>query len=250
MSRYISPILYILLLLLGCLIFVAIAGVRVGFFEPETGFALLTKSVIASIILSIVAFVSVFRCPCEKGSNNKLVFCSAAFLPLVYGLFWLGFYFSKSSCPEISDITTDIETPPSYIQIPLVRRSTENSTFYDVKSIRVQLEHYPDIKPAFSLLSEDEVFEETLSLVNEKGWEIVATYPEAGVIEATARTPVFGFRDDVVFRIRQEKELSRVDMRSSSRVGTADWGMNANRIEDFMLNLETQLHDRVENPTQ
>jgi len=250
MSRYISPILYILLLLLGCLIFVSIAGVRVGFFEPVTGFALLTKSVIASIVLSIAAFFSVFRCPCEKGSNSKFVFCCAAFLPLIYGLFWLGFYFSKSGHPYLSDITTDVETPPSYIHVPLIRRSMENSTFYDAKSVRTQLEHYPNVKPAFSLLSREEVFDEVLLLVGEKGWEIVATYPEAGVIEATARTPVFGFRDDVVFRVRQEHELSRVDMRSSSRIGDADWGMNASRIKDFMLSLETRLHNQVEKTLQ
>ena len=48
MSRYISPVLYILLMLVGCVAFVSIAGVRVGMFEPITGFSMLRKSVFAS----------------------------------------------------------------------------------------------------------------------------------------------------------------------------------------------------------
>ncbi|MCZ2722287.1 DUF1499 domain-containing protein [Marinomonas sp. 15G1-11] len=246
MSRYISPILYISLLLLGCLVFASIAGVRVGFLEPVTGFSLLMKSVFASIVLSLAAFLSVFRCPCEKGSNSKFVFCLAAFIPLLYGLFWIGFYFSKSGLPQLSDISTDIETPPSYIHVPMIRTLSENSTFYDEKTIRTQLKHYPNVKPAFSVLPSAEIFQEVLLLIEEKGWELVEAYPEAGVVEATARTPVFGFRDDVVLRIREEHNLTRIDMRSSSRVGKGDWGMNAERIKTFMLELETRLHARVE----
>ncbi|WP_191599960.1 DUF1499 domain-containing protein [Marinomonas algicola] len=246
MSRYISPILYISLLLLGCLVFLSIAGVRVGFLEPVTGFSLLIKSVYFSIALSLVAFLSVFFCPCEKGTNSKLVFCIAAFIPLIYSVFWIGFYFSKSGLPEISDISTDVDVPPSYIHVPMIRTFSENSTFYNEKNIRTQLKYYPNVKPAFSVLNPSEILPEVLLLIEEKGWELVESYPDAGVVEATARTPVFGFRDDVVIRIREDHNVTRIDMRSSSRIGVGDWGTNAERIKDFMLALEMRLHERVE----
>jgi uncharacterized protein (DUF1499 family) len=72
---------------------------------------------------------------------------------------------------------------------------------------------------------------------------ILWLYAGAGIIEATARTPIFGFRDDVVIRITQvENNQVRVDMRSCSRVGSGDYGVNAERIESFMRDLSESLN--------
>ncbi|HJR53568.1 MAG TPA: DUF1499 domain-containing protein, partial [Gemmatimonadota bacterium] len=57
---------------------------------------------------------------------------------------------------------------------------------------------------------------------------------DRGRIEATATTPWFGFKDDVVVRIRPEAGGSRVDVRSVSRVGRSDVGTNARRIEEYL----------------
>jgi uncharacterized protein (DUF1499 family) len=65
------------------------------------------------------------------------------------------------------------------------------------------------------------------------GWEIVAADPAHGRIEATDTTRFFGFKDDVVIRIRPEGSGSRVDVRSKSRVGRSDVGANAARIRAF-----------------
>jgi uncharacterized protein (DUF1499 family) len=73
------------------------------------------------------------------------------------------------------------------------------------------------------------------------GWEIVATAPAEGRLEATARTRWFGFRDDVVVRVRPDGSGSRVDVRSVSRVGRSDLGTNARRIERFLAALGTAL---------
>jgi uncharacterized protein (DUF1499 family) len=51
--------------------------------------------------------------------------------------------------------------------------------------------------------------------------------------EATARTPVFYFADDVVVVISPTPNGSRVDVRSVSRVGRSDEGVNAARIQAF-----------------
>jgi len=61
----------------------------------------------------------------------------------------------------------------------------------------------------------------------------VAATPEKGTIEATETTFWFGFKDDVVIRIRPEGAGSRVDVRSKSRVGKSDLGANAARIRRF-----------------
>jgi uncharacterized protein (DUF1499 family) len=56
-------------------------------------------------------------------------------------------------------------------------------------------------------------------------------------IEATATTPWFGFKDDVVIRIEPDPAGSRVDVRSVSRVGGSDVGTNAKRIRAYLARL-------------
>ena len=65
------------------------------------------------------------------------------------------------------------------------------------------------------------------------GWEIVATVPLEGRLEATATTFWFGFKDDVVVRIRRAGPVTAVDVRSKSREGRSDLGRNAERIREF-----------------
>ena len=66
------------------------------------------------------------------------------------------------------------------------------------------------------------------------GWEIVATDPAAGRIEATARTFWFGFRDDVVVRLTPVGDRTVLDVRSVSRVGKGDVGTNAKRVREYL----------------
>ncbi len=72
------------------------------------------------------------------------------------------------------------------------------------------------------------------------GWEIVAAAPLQYRVEATARTLMFGFKDDVVIRITPAENGSRIDVRSVSRVGRSDLGANAKRIRKFLKSLEEQ----------
>ena len=48
-----------------------------------------------------------------------------------------------------------------------------------------------------------------------------------------ARTPILGFRDDVVVRIRPDPDGARIDIRSTSRYGRHDFGTNAARVRSL-----------------
>ena len=65
-----------------------------------------------------------------------------------------------------------------------------------------------------------------------------------GIIEAVARTRFYGFRDDVVIRISAIQRESRIDMRSASRSGSFDLGVNARRIVDFLAELRDRAAER------
>jgi uncharacterized protein (DUF1499 family) len=69
------------------------------------------------------------------------------------------------------------------------------------------------------------------------GWEVVEADPAGGRLEATDTTTWFGFKDDVVVRIRPADGGSRVDVRSVSRTGRSDVGTNARRIRAYLRSL-------------
>ena len=60
-----------------------------------------------------------------------------------------------------------------------------------------------------------------------------------GRIEAVARTPIMGFREDVSIRVTPDGEGSRVDIRSSSRYFESDLGSNAARITKLIDDINT-----------
>ena len=73
-------------------------------------------------------------------------------------------------------------------------------------------------------------------------WTLMQEAAGAGTIRAEARTPVWGFTDDVVIRISlDDKGMTRVDVRSSSRVGRGDLGTNGRRVARFLHALDRRL---------
>src|SRR5258706_77017 len=73
---------------------------------------------------------------------------------------------------------------------------------------------YPGLGPAHFPAPADRVFAQAVEVARGCGWEIVAAEPDEGRLEATDRTRWFGFRDDIVVRVRPDGAGSRVDVRS------------------------------------
>ena len=97
---------------------------------------------------------------------------------------------------------------------------------------------YPAIQPAQTSLPPDRAFEAAVATAEDQDWQIVAAVPSEGRIEAIATTRWWGFKDDVVIRIRPDDSGSRLDIRSTSRVGLGDFGTNAARVEAFLEDFE------------
>ena len=81
----------------------------------------------------------------------------------------------------------------------------------------------------------DEVVDRTEAVLRGMGMEIVSVNKTMGLVEATATTFWFGFKDDVVVRAQPAADGgTRVDVRSISRVGQSDLGANAARIGEIL----------------
>jgi uncharacterized protein (DUF1499 family) len=71
--------------------------------------------------------------------------------------------------------------------------------------------------------------------------ELRETAGNIATLEATAPTLIFGFRDEVVVRLRGTPEGTEVDMRSASEIGAHDLGQNARRVRAFFAKLDSVL---------
>lgn len=144
------------------------------------------------------------------------------------------------SVPPIHDISTDIINPPKFIAIVALRSNAPNPVEYPGENVaQQQHDAYPDLESYRSELTTDALYNKALSVVENMGWELVAANKDEGRIEAIATTTWFGFKDDVVIRIVSHDGKSQLDIRSKSRVGRSDVGKNADRIRQFLAQLDS-----------
>jgi uncharacterized protein (DUF1499 family) len=146
--------------------------------------------------------------------------------------------------PRIHDITTDPENPPTYVAA-LPAREVENAapaTYAEPEIASQQRAAYPDLAPFKVGLPPEQVFPRALDTAKAMpGWSVVSADPAAGRIEARQTSLWFRFTDDIVIRVAADTSGSRVDMRSESRQGRSDFGVNASRVRAYMARLKQQL---------
>ena len=84
-----------------------------------------------------------------------------------------------------------------------------------------------------SIRHPDQALALALETAESLGWEIVSVDPAAGRLEAREVSRIFQFVDDVVVRVRPMEAGAVIDVRSRSRDGRGDLGVNARRIRAF-----------------
>jgi len=114
------------------------------------------------------------------------------------------------------------------------RPGAQNSLQYSgPETAAQQAQAYPDIAPILTDLSAQDAVARALDIADDMGWALVPrTTRTFGSRRQRARR-CFYFADDVVVVISPTPNGSRVDVRSVSRVGRSDEGVNAARIQAF-----------------
>jgi uncharacterized protein (DUF1499 family) len=126
------------------------------------------------------------------------------------------------------------ENPPAFVALVAAPPVSRATTYPGSATAEQQKRGYPDLKPLELPLPPADAFARALGAGKAMGWEIAAADAAAGRIEATAKTPWFGFRDDIVIRVAPAPAGSRIDVRSVSRVGRGDLWTNAKRIRAYL----------------
>jgi uncharacterized protein (DUF1499 family) len=203
---------------------------RIGFFYlmPWSAYCGLAAVVVAILALVLGRRINAGR-HIAIGVIAFVIGAAIAYVPWHYGQM-------RGAFPSIHDITTDWENPPQFVAILALREAVKaNSVAYEgAKVSDLQKKAYPDIAPVTLAQAPGEAFPRALKAAEQMGWTIVASDPAGGRIEASQRSRWFGFTDDVVIRIAAAGSGSRVDIRSVSRVGRGDFGVNAARIRGYL----------------
>jgi uncharacterized protein (DUF1499 family) len=195
-----------------------------------------------ALILAFAGFVSIWK-EGLHGMGASLGAIAIALLLLAYPTF---IAVKARNLPWIYDITTDPIDPPRYDTLAKARPRDANPIIYPGLAVaEQQLEAYPDIEPLDADIDTRSAYNAALVVINRRRWRVVeARAPDQGRsegrIEAVARTPIMGFRDDVIVRVRPFEGGARVDVRSSSRYGSFDFGANAARVRALLEDMETE----------
>jgi len=216
------------------LIVLAMLGNRLGLWDFGLGFMMLAAGIILSVIglvSGIIGTVISFKKPYPAEKTKLLV--STVICLLISGTMFVQFQVA-TSVPPIHNISTDQNDPPQFNKI-LALRSGSNPVEYDREVIgEQQSSAYPRVQTLESALDAQASLLRSIEVLENMGLEIVDTNFDTLQVEATATSLLFGFKDDVVVRIRQFGSGSQIDLHSVSRVGQSDLGMNAKRIVTFI----------------
>jgi uncharacterized protein (DUF1499 family) len=202
---------------------------------------------IAAALLGIVAAILARR----SGERGLLAANIVAILVALGFIIYLGLQVSTArSVPAIHDVTTNLDDMPEFTRlqvrtdnlekVPAMGKPELAALEPEARWKAIHREAYDDLEPLQVPWDVAETIRRAEALARKRGWEVAKVDTAAGILEATATTFFFRFKDDVAVRARPhpQGQGSVVDMRSISRVGGSDVGVNAKRIRSFLEDLK------------
>jgi uncharacterized protein (DUF1499 family) len=220
------------------LLAVAPFGWRLGWWPYSFGLYWLMP--VSGFVAAVAVILSVLTLA-RGWSQLRLPGLAMLFIALALGAalvyvpsqYWL----TRSTLPPIHDITTDPDNPPAFSAV-LPARAAEHAggvNYDDPKLPQLQKAAYPDLAALKAALPVAKAFNEALHVAKSMpGWTIIAADADTGHIEAIQQSRWFRFTDDIVIRVSGDVAGSRIDMRSTSRQGHSDYGVNAARIRVYL----------------
>ncbi len=227
--------------------FVAIIIVRSGALDIVPALSTLAGALMLAVVAILLAFGAgiVIWMEGVGGIRESLTALLIGLALIAYPLY-LGI--TAYRLPAIYDVTTDPIDPPQFEAIARLRpRDANPVTYAGLHVAELQHKAYSDIEPDNTTASPQEAYDAALKVVTKRKWHIVDARPPQsagvrdGLIEAIARTPILGFRDDVVVRVRPTPDGARIDVRSASRYGRHDLGGNAARVRALIDDVDDVL---------
>lgn len=240
----------------------AVFAPKIGLIGWQTGFLFMTVQAgpiliaIAAAVALVALALAFFRTP--RGVWWKAALALAIPVVLFAGL--MSVRAQGNAAPPIHDVATDVYDPPQFSAQTLAMREewgANELNDYSTPLGRLEMwqdrvdpslaikthadviaENYGDLQPiATEQVSQAEALDAAVAAMADIGLQDIRRDPAAGTVEGVAETFAYGFRDDVIVRVRD----GRIDLRSASRVGLSDLGYNAERLRDLSDAIENRL---------
>ena len=242
---------------LGCFIvaaaigLIASNGTRLGWWEYEIGLKILTPAVLVALAGSLsgaVWAVRALRMNDSTGGRFGAIGLAGCLIVAFIPLNQLRLYLIS---PPIHDITTDVEYAPQFVALLPLRAGAQNGPEYNAMMLvdyggrkthvaAAQHKAYPDIRAAGVLEKPAKLFWHGFETAKRmSGWNIVSFSEKDGTIEAYATSFWFGLTSDISIRVKPAGRIgARLDIRSESRTGQNDMGMNAAIVRGYLKAVE------------
>lgn len=224
---------------MACVSFFAFAlGPALAYFrvlQPDIGFFVFAGGCLLGSVVAIAGAIAMLR-----GQSGAVV--AVWFLGAVPAGFLAYGVVDGRNYPLINDISSSTVYPPQFVHTQTMEENESWDLSFPAKNREIINEHYPEIQSLPLPGPIDDVYARAHQLAKaQPGWVIM--YAELGdeehTIEGYEESRVFRFRDYFVIRIKEvEDGLVLVDMRSKSKYGQGDFGVNAARIRDFFEKLK------------
>lgn len=223
---------------------------RVHVVDPPAGLAVLGAALLIAclaVLLAATAFVVIWRTG-RRGFGLALT----AVLFAVALLGFPGFLAVQAvRLPVLNDVSTDLVDPPDFSRssVALAARGGHVNSELPPDWREAQRRAYPELQPIVLDLDIQEAWQLVQSAVGTMRWRIVDQSPPGGRlgigrIDAVDTSMILGFPDDIAIRLRPLAGQTRIDIRSASRYGRHDFGVNARRVQKFATELQAQLDAR------
>lgn len=235
----------LIIAIIGSLMFLLSGyGYQWGWWGLGLAFRTLIPGAAIAAVLGLVLLIvyAVLNRKSDKKYEGKwMIYTSLILCLAVLGNFGYWYMEIQKGYPPIHDITTDTENPPEFETIVPLRADAPNKTEYGGEEVaKQQKSFYSGLETLRLEVTPGRAYDKALKAAREMPWQIVAENKEELRIEAYDKLPWFGFIDDVVIRIDTTRQGSKIDVRSVSRVGRGDLGVNADRIKDYLAEIKNE----------
>lgn len=236
---------------LGALVWGAVSAIGTGwgFWDYKSGLMGVAGAFLLGIVAILIGLVQELRVRKSNTPPLRARRWIGMLVALAY-VGWVGTFLVKAlTVPAIHDVSTDLADPPKFQTLQLRADNWDAVPGADDRKMRgltpeqrwamVHQKAYGDIRSVRVNEPVPMVIAKAERLAKARGWDVATSLPEEGRLEATETSAFFQFKDDVILRVRplDTGEGSIVDMRSVSRVGQSDLGVNAKRVRSFLADL-------------
>jgi uncharacterized protein (DUF1499 family) len=213
-----------------------VVGAHWHWVTPILGFSIFLLGTLVGIIALILGLIGIFatRNPMRAAARPRAVIGTVlgvlTILPVALIML------TGPKVPPINDITTDFDNAPEFTNAQQLNANRGREMKYDkAKYADKQLQGYGPLAPLKMPESPDDAFKAVQRAATQMPtWTITVSDPATRTIEGYSTSGLFHFNDDFIIVVRPgEGSESLCEMRSKSRDGIGDFGVNHKRIVDF-----------------